>query len=342
MSIQKGEYMTDLTRYCFASLNLLNFASPPFSFYQLHEHYNETQWQSKTQFITGLIEHINPTFIVFQEVFSIDALKNLCGDLGLSYFATVDAPKADAVFSNVLFNPVVAIASKVPFGQVSAFEPCPELLEYLNNQHQFRFNRTPIKCTLELAGFGLITCYAVHFKSQRVHSMAHMLGDSQQDDPLLTLLHKTVGTMQSQISRSLEASIIYYDALKTQREQNCATLVMGDFNDNLCSPALSFMTRSFPPQVNIHERFDSVGLFDSFTFADNTHQFEQKPASHYYQGQGNVLDYILASQQFNPNSSNPLIKSLTYHNFDAHLDPKRDEEDIRYSDHAAIAIEIKV
>ncbi|CAM3971417.1 endonuclease/exonuclease/phosphatase family protein [Pseudoalteromonas byunsanensis] len=332
--------MTKPTRYCFASLNLLNFAAPPFSFYQLDEHYDQTQWQSKTQFVTGLIEHIDPTLIVFQEVFSIDVLKSLCEEMGLPYFATVDTPQLDAIYPNVLFNPVVAVASKIPFQQTCAFEPCPELLEYLNNQHQFRFNRTPIKCSIEIDGFGPITCYAVHFKSQRVHSMAHMIDGSEQDDPLLALLHKTVGTMQSQISRSLEASIVYYDALKTQREQRHATLVMGDFNDHLTSPALSFMTQAFPPQVNTHNRFDSVGLFDSFSFADNAHTFAQKPASHYYQGAGNVLDYILASQQFNPNNETPSIKSLTYHNYDAHLDPKRDEEDIRYSDHSAIAIEI--
>ncbi|MBD1581338.1 endonuclease/exonuclease/phosphatase family protein [Pseudoalteromonas sp. S16_S37] len=334
--------MTKQTRYCFASLNLLNFVAPPYSFYQPHELYSESQWQSKTQFITGLIEHIDPTVIAFQEVFSIDALKSLCHNLGLNYFATVDTPLADAIYPNVLFNPVVAIASKVPFKQVSALEPCPELLEYLNNQQQFRFNRTPVKCQIELEGIGDITCYAMHLKSQRVLSMAHMFAEQAQDDPLLSMLQQTVGMMQSQISRSLEASIIYYDALKTQREQNSATLVMGDFNDNIHSPALSFMTQAFPVQVTEHTHFERVGLFDSFSFSDNAHTFESKPATHYYQGSGNILDYILTSEHFNPNKNAPLVKSVFYRNFDAHLDPQRDEEDIRYSDHSAIAIEIQV
>ncbi|NOU49438.1 endonuclease/exonuclease/phosphatase family protein [Pseudoalteromonas sp. JBTF-M23] len=334
--------MTKHTRYCFASLNLLNFAAPPFSFYQLKEHYSEPQWQSKTQFITGLIEHIDPTVIAFQEVFSIDELKCLCKNLGLDYFATVDTPQVDPIYPNVLFNPVVAIASKVPFKQVSALVPCPELLEYLNNQQQFRFNRTPVKCQIELEGIGDITCYAVHLKSQRVLSMAHMFAEQAPDDPLLSMLQQTVGMMQSQISRSLEASIIYYDALKAQREQNSATLVMGDFNDNIHNPALSFMTQAFPVQINEHSHFDSVGLFDSFNFSDNAHTFESKPATHYYQGSGNILDYILTSEHFNPNKNAPLVKSVFYRNFDAHLDPQRDEEDIRYSDHSAIAIEILV
>ncbi|GEK09669.1 endonuclease/exonuclease/phosphatase family protein [Pseudoalteromonas sp. McH1-7] len=323
-------------RYRFATFNLLNFTAPPFSFYQLHEHYNDTQWQTKTQFITGLIQHINPDVIVFQEVFTPDALQIICEDLGLVHFATVDSPSPDHVYPNVLFKPVVAIASKLPIKSFAPLEPCPELLEYLNNQHQFKFNRTPIKCKFDIPGFGLLACYAIHLKSQRVHSMAHMLGESHQDDPLLTLLHETVGTMQSQISRSLEASIIYYDALKTQREKQAATLVMGDFNDALENPALSFMTQAFPPLAN--SSFDSVGLFDSFFYADNSNG--KKPPSHYYRGEGNVLDYILCSKEFNPNRAEQKVTSLNYYSYDAHLDPRRIDEDICYSDHAAIAIEI--
>ena len=323
--------------YRFATFNLLNYAEPPYSFYQLHERYTEEQWQTKSQFISGMIQHINPDIIVFQEVFTPDSLQILCEDLGLVHFATVDSPTPDHIYPNVLFQPVVAIASRYPFRSFAPLEPCPELLEYLNNQHQFRFNRTPIKCKFDIPGFGLLACYAVHFKSQRVHSMAHMFAEGSQDDPLLTLLHETVGTMQTQISRSLEASVIYYDALKTQREKQAATLVMGDFNDAIDSPALSFMNRSFPTTVNANH-FDSVGLFDSFLYADNTS--ESKPPTHFYQGKGNVLDYILCSKEFNPNCPNSAISGLRYYSYDSHLDPKRVDEDICYSDHGAIAIEI--
>ncbi|WP_440056027.1 endonuclease/exonuclease/phosphatase family protein [Pseudoalteromonas sp. T1lg65] len=324
-------------RYRFATFNLLNFAAPPYSFYQLHERYDDTQWQTKSQFITGLVQHIDADVIVFQEVFSPSTLQSLCEDLGLEHFITVDIPSPDVVYPTVLFRPVVALASKLPIKSFTPLEPCSELLEYLNNQHQFKFNRTPIKCSFDIPQFGLLTCYAVHFKSQRVHSMAHMLDEHSQDDPLLELLHETVGTLQSQISRSLEASIIYYDALKTQREKQAATLVMGDFNDQLDSPALSFMTQTFPLTLNASV-FESVGLFDSYEFANNAQLV--KPASHYYQGEGNVLDYILCSKEFNPNRAKPCVKELKYLSFDAHLDPKKQREDICYSDHAAIAIEI--
>ncbi|CCQ12077.1 hypothetical protein PALB_29780 [Pseudoalteromonas luteoviolacea B = ATCC 29581] len=333
--------MAKTTRYTIATLNLLNFAAPPYSFYQLHESYNDTQWQTKLQFITGMIEHLNPTIIAFQEVFSIQTLQLLCEDLGLPYFTTVATPKPDPVYPNVLFNPVVAVASKVPFKTAQALEPCPELLEYLNNQQHFEFNRTPVKCTFELPGFGELALYAVHFKSQRVHSMAHMLKNENQDDPLLNLLHQTVGQMQSQISRSLEASIVYYDALKTQREKHTPTIVLGDFNDHITNAALSFMTQSFPPNTDLSLP-DSVGLADVFHLADNAFSFDKKPPSHYYHGKGNVLDYILASKEFNPHMPTSPINALRYISLDKHLDPERSDEDIRYSDHASIAIEFEV
>ncbi|KZN30919.1 hypothetical protein N480_02905 [Pseudoalteromonas luteoviolacea S2607] len=325
----------------FASFNLLNFAAPPYAFYQPEETYSDTQWVTKTQFITGLIQHIDPAVIVFQEVFNPDILASLCDELGLKHFATVDTPTQDPIYANVLFNPVVAIASKMPFKQCKPLEPSHELLEYLNNLGQFKFNRTPIKCTFDIEEFGPLTVYAVHFKSQRVHSMAHILGEPDQEDPFLTMLNQTVGAMQSQISRSLEASIVYYDALKTQREKAAATLVMGDFNAHISSPALSFMTQQFPIAVE-PSKFDSVGLYESFSISDNQLEFDSKPPTHYFQGEGNVLDYILASKEFSPTHADSKVESLFYYNYANHLDPKRDEEDIRYSDHAAIAIEITI
>ena len=316
--------------YRFATFNLLNYAEPLLVL-PTPRALHRGAMANKSQFISGMIQHINPDIIVFQEVFTPDSLQILCEDLGLVHFATVDSPTPDHIYPNVLFQPVVAIASRYPFRSFAPLEPCPELLEYLNNQHQFRFNRTPIKCKFDipdLVYWPVMPCILNH----SVCTLWRTCLQSSQDDPLLTLLHETVGTMQTQISRSLEASVIYYDALKTQREKQAATLVMGDFNDAIDSPALSFMNRSFPTTVNANQ-FDSVGLFDSFLYADNTS--ESKPPTHFYQGKGNVLDYILCSKEFNPNCPNSAISGLRYYSYDSHLDPKRVDEDICYSDHGA-------
>ncbi|CAM4225209.1 endonuclease/exonuclease/phosphatase family protein [Pseudoalteromonas ostreae] len=335
--------MTTPNRIRFATLNLLNFAAPPYSFYQLHERYNATQWRQKQQFITDFLQQSQATVAAFQEVFSPKQLATLCKEQGYDYFATVASPRSDSLYPQVLFNPVVAIAAKIPFQACHELTPCPELLEYLNNQNEFKFNRTPIKCSFDVPEFGDLTCYVVHFKSQRVHSMAHILNIHNQDDPLLNLLQQTVGMMQSQISRSLEASIVYYDALKTQREKNCATLVMGDFNDNIDSPALSFMTQGFHPtrcEPCLELEQPIVGLTDSFELSSEAANGKIKPATHYYQGRGNVLDYILTSGHFNANCALSRIKSLHYLSFDKHLNPNQIDEDICVSDHSGIGIEI--
>ncbi|MFY8284558.1 endonuclease/exonuclease/phosphatase family protein [Pseudoalteromonas sp. SSMSWG5] len=327
----------------FATLNLLNYTAPPYSFYQLHERYNNTQWQQKQQFVANFLSTTNADVVAFQEVFSAHALEIQCKEAGYDYFKTVDSPSQDALYPQVLFNPIVAIASKFPFKKAEALSPCPEMLEYLNNQNEFKFNRTPIKCLFSFPEFGDVCCYVVHFKSQRVQSMAHILNIHNLEDPLLQLLHQTVGAMQSQISRSLEASIVYYDALKTQREKQCATLVMGDFNDSLTSPTLSFMTQGFHPtrcEPCIEHNEPVVGLTDSYEFSAAFHQQQEKPFSHYFHGKGNVLDYILASAHFNPDCQMSKVKLLEYESYAAHLNPTQSTEDISVSDHSAIAIKI--
>ena len=328
----------------FASLNLLNYAAPPYSFYQLHERYNTTQWQKKQTFIEDFLIQSRADVVAFQEVFSIKSLQTLCKEQGYDYFETVTTPKSDNLYPQVLFNPVVAIASKIPVHDSQALSPCPELLEYLNNQNEFKFNRTPIKCRFELDGLGAVYFYVVHFKSQRVHSMSHILNIHNQEDPLLVLLQQTVGMMQSQISRSLEASIVYYDALKTQRENNCATVVMGDFNDNIQSPALAFMTQGFhPTRCEPCREFSQpiVGLSDAFSLSTQYQKGVTKPASHYYKGRANVLDYILVSGHFNADCALGKVKSLDYLNFNAHLNAEQHDEDICSSDHGGIGIEIR-
>ncbi|MCQ8876644.1 endonuclease/exonuclease/phosphatase family protein [Pseudoalteromonas shioyasakiensis] len=326
-----------------ASLNLLNFAAPPYSFYQLHERYNATQWRQKQDFIRNFLINSQADIVAFQEVFSIKTLEVLCKEHGYDYFETVAVPSHDPLYPQVLFNPVVAIAAKIPIMQCQALTPCTELLEYLNNQNEFKFNRTPIKCSFTLPELGTVYCYVVHFKSQRVHSMAHMLNIHNQDDPLLNLLQQTVGMMQSQISRSLEASIVYYDALKTQREKNCATIVMGDFNDSIHSPALSFMTQGFHPtrcEPCKELAQPVVGLTDAFNLSSQHQQNKTKAPSHYYQGRANVLDYILVSGHFNSQCVLAKVDTLNYISFNDHLKPNQIEEDICTSDHGGVAIEI--
>lgn len=104
--------MTALKSIRFATLNLLNYAAPPYSFYQLHERYNATQWRQKQQFIARFLQQSQATVVAFQEVFSPKQLEVVCKEQGYDYFATVASPRSDNLYPQVLFNPVVAIAAK--------------------------------------------------------------------------------------------------------------------------------------------------------------------------------------------------------------------------------------
>ena len=47
--------MPNTRTFKFATFNLLNYTAPPYSFYQLHERYNNTQWLQKQLFVANFL-----------------------------------------------------------------------------------------------------------------------------------------------------------------------------------------------------------------------------------------------------------------------------------------------
>ncbi|MGO2011886.1 MAG: endonuclease/exonuclease/phosphatase family protein [Pseudoalteromonas sp.] len=345
MPASKPENIANTEQLSFATFNLLNYAAPPYSFYTQQERYSQTQWRQKQAFISDFLQQSHADVIAFQEVFSPNKLQALCELHGYSHFKTVESPRCDPLYPQLLLSPVVAIAAKYPIKQCEPLTPSPQLIKYLTNQTEFKFNRIPIKCLIDLPLLGELCCYVVHFKSQRIVPMNELLNVHSKTDPVLTLLESTVGTMQSQIARSLEAAIVYFDALHTQQQRQCATLIMGDFNDNLQSSSLSFInkpnkahrsTNKKPALTTKNNPALEIALTDAYLLSENSK--EAKPITHYHHTKGNVLDYILISEHFNPKSPYSKVAALRYQSFDKHLNPMLKEEDLSTSDHSAISI----
>jgi len=321
-----------------ATLNLLNFAAPPYRFYSEFEGYTQSQWQSKTLFISELLAHMSPTVVAFQEVFSVNELEEICKEQGLPYFSAVSAVKHEALKPDVLYSPVVAIASKYPIESLNCLLPNKDLLDYFGHQTPFGFNRTPIKCKINLPGIGFVSFYVVHLKSQRLITDGNLFEQINAEPKLRHYYEQSFALLRNSQDRSLEASIIMHDVMTNN--QNMPVIVLGDFNHNLEHASL------LPFNIANDHSFKDVpsesGLIDSYILSQQAMQGEEKPATHFYRGKGNVLDYILLSQHFDPVQSNCAIKELSYFTFDGHLSTQRDGEDIRYSDHAAIMIDLSV
>lgn len=324
--------------YKITTLNLLNFAPPHFSFYHENNHYDSQQWIEKTLFIEGLIEHIDSTVIVFQEVFSIEELKTICLQCGFLYFATVDKPKADPYQPTLLLSPVLAIASKLPLENVEALQPSTEILEYLNANPTFNFSRVPIKCNINFTLLGSVCFYVLHLKSKRPNPMTGLEPNDTKATPLIRHLENSIGSTQTMVTRSIETALIYFDVIKTQTQNKNPVIVLGDFNDILNTPSISNFTHAKSNSL----QFEAFGLSDSYLMADNTYNHSQRPATHFYNGEGSVLDYILLSKEFSPNLIDSSVSSIIYTCYNKHLSRFRSNEDLKFTDHAAISIEIKL
>ena len=95
-----------------ATFNLFNYLEPPNAFYEFERIYSAEQWKKKQKWITSYLDKHQPDIIGFQEVFSIESLKNLLLAEGYNYFAVVDQPQVIDDF--IYKSPVVAIASRFP------------------------------------------------------------------------------------------------------------------------------------------------------------------------------------------------------------------------------------
>ena len=185
---------------------------------------------------------------------------------------------------------------------------------------------------------GFVSFYVVHLKSQRLITDGNLFEQINAEPKLRHYYEQSFALLRNSQDRSLEASIIMHDVMTNN--QNMPVVVLGDFNHNLEHASL------LPFNIANDHSFKDVpsesGLIDSYILSQQAMQGEEKPATHFYRGKGNVLDYILLSQHFDPVQSNCAIKELSYFTFDGHLSTQRDGEDIRYSDHAAIMIDLSV
>jgi endonuclease/exonuclease/phosphatase family metal-dependent hydrolase len=321
-----------------ATLNLLNFAAPPYRFYSEFEGYSQSQWQSKTLFISELIAHMSPTVIAFQEVFSVKELEDICKEQGLPYFSAVSNVKHESLKPDVLYSPIVAIASKYPIESLTCLLPNQDLLDYFGHNAPFAFNRTPIKCKINLPSLGYVSFYVLHLKSQRLVTDGNLFEQTNAEPTLRHYYEQSFALLRNSQDRSLEASIIMHDVMTNN--QDLPVIVLGDFNHNL--EHASLLPFNIPNDHSFKDMPSEVGLIDSFKISQMAMQGQTKPPTHFYRGKGNVLDYILLSQHFDPLRENCVVNRLNYATFDGHLSTQRDGEDIRYSDHAAIMIELAV
>lgn len=312
--------MQSNTKITFASANLFNFLSPPSAFYEFDNIYDNDAWRGKCHWTSNTLLALNADIIALQEVFSLTETKQLFIDMGYPFFATVDTAHIEQEY--IYTHPVVAIASKFPIVQVEALE-CNLALTRGYSLPQAAFSRTPLRAIINVPAIGEICVYVCHLKSQRPTDSE----ENEQHSPL-------IGSWVSSQQRSLEALMLRLLMEEYYANHPIPTVLMGDMNQTLQSDTSGWLTK---PMGVASERLQLKDSWDIFTH----HEEKQRPATHYHFAKGNVLDYILLSQEFHVGSPFCCFDVIDITVQDKHLINPSYEIDKYASDHAFIATTVE-
>ncbi|MCG9697585.1 endonuclease/exonuclease/phosphatase family protein [Shewanella sp. Isolate11] len=337
-----------LLRVNIATINLFNFIAPPDAYYDFLNIYSESQWLKKCQWLTEYLVSHQADIVGFQEVFSIDALRELTQAAGYDYFAVVDTPSVNEDF--IYRDPVVALASKYPITSTCAVTPESKLAKLLGLSDSFQFSRAPLRATLDLPALGLCDCYVVHFKSKRGHFEVEQGIEALRLDDKALQTHFAVeaaAKWSASIIRGSEACLLRYHMASRRQETQQPIILMGDFNDTLNSGILASLTSS-DSRLKVQW---SEADFKDYCLQDAYHLFERSqycpPAiarspTHYHLNQGSVLDYILLSNEFDPHYDQSMAEVEHYQTYDRHLINPDYECDSHSTDHAPVMISLRV
>jgi len=340
------------TQLTIATFNLFNYLEPPNAFYEFERIYSAEQWQKKQLWIAEYLGEFQPDIIGFQEVFSIESLKELVTAQGYRYFEVVDQPQVIDDF--IYRSPVVAIASRYPIVDVKAVKPNTELAQTLGLSSEFSFSRKVLRATINVPHIGNCDCYVVHLKSKR--SMIELDEKSKNWTPEKTIIESlkasVAGGWGSTIQRGSEATLLMLDMIERRETTNNPMILMGDFNNSLTDGVLSHLltnTLRFVSAIDrdiylakycLNDAWDlyEVALKNEENETDVSEQASLKTKvlrtpTHYFGGGGSVLDYILLSCEFDASYHDSLYQVSAYDTYDRHLINPIFERDGESTDH---------
>ena len=310
------------------TFNLFQYCDDKHSYYIKKDSFKKEDWETKNQWIKNQIKLMNCDIIGFQEVFSIDELKTLCKELGFDYFVTVDTPRKDKKNKSVFITTVLALASKYPISKINK----------IKENDKFKFSRKPINAIIDLPNNKKISVFVNHFKSNRLNEFEFIFKKSS---TLEEKIEKTKESLENNYSPALkqrlyEASCLY----EKIKNVNLPTIFLCDLNDkeySLCIDALT-NNKYYKKLKNCEDEkilYDAYYYFDKPIYNPHPEQKEIKriPTS-YYQGKGNVIDYIFVSKEFIQNID-------SYEVLDAHLQENH-HGSLLNSDHAQVVCEVTI
>ena len=329
-------------RLRFGTFNLFQFVEPPYSWYTRKDTFKISEWEEKTTWVKNQIQEMNCDVIGFQEVFSKDALQKLVKELGFDYFYMAGSAKTAKQHPTIFISTAVALASKYPIIKTSKIPVHGRSILNHKFEGHFKFSRTPIKALIELPNKKQITVYVNHLKSNRLNEYEYLFNKThtlkQKKEKVKEALEKNYSIALKQ--RLCEASSLYQDIKKTKTPN----IFLCDLNDKEFSLTIDALTnRAYHQNIKKDSPilFDASYLYNKKIYNPHPDKKEiKRTATSYYQGYGNVIDYIFVSKEFNIKNKDALAKITSYEIHDKHLQNNH-AGSILQSDHAQVVCEIE-
>ncbi len=323
------------------TFNLFQFVEPPYSWYTKKEKFNPRQWLEKTTWIKEQILHMDCDIIGFQEVFSREALEKLVKELGFAYFETVDHAKLSTNNPTKYVSTTVAIASKYPITNIQKVRAHTPSLKHHDFRGHFTFSRIPIKATVALPNDTELLVYVCHLKSNRDNAFEYVFKEEDSLEHKKALVFETLNDKHSVAlkQRLCEASSLFFDIRKAKKP----TVLLCDLNDKAFSLTIEALSNN---SYHGDKRKENLVLHDAYYQYEeevyNPHpeaKAQQRKATSYFLGKGNVLDYIFISKHFMKEHKEKIAQVSKYTVFDAHLQTCKDGS-LLTSDHAQVVCEL--
>jgi endonuclease/exonuclease/phosphatase family metal-dependent hydrolase len=320
----------------FGTFNLFQFVTPSFCFYEKSEKISVVEWESKTTWIKNQLLKMNCDVIGFQEVFSANELKSLVKEVGFDYFATADIAKTHPKDPTVFVSTLVAIASKYPIKELQEVKVHIPSLRKHDFKGFFKFSRKPIKAVIQLPNNKDIVCYVCHLKSNKENEFEYLFESHHDIKSKKVAIEETLknNTSPSLKQRLCEAASLFHDIKVTK---HMPKVLMCDLNDKEYSLSIdALFNKAYHYDTSNNQTLLKDAYYHFKPKAYNPHPEAKKPqrtSTSYFQGKGNVLDYVFVSSSFLKQGVH------VYEVLNEHLQKHKDGS-IRTSDHAQVVCEV--
>ncbi|MES2115272.1 MAG: endonuclease/exonuclease/phosphatase family protein [Pseudomonadota bacterium] len=315
----------------FATFNVCNLAPPGAKLYDNLAPLTAAEYQAKIEWTAHQLDQLDADVVGLQEVFCLDALRDVLAHSRRYAGASVAGVAADPGAERL--TPQVALISRLPLAAPAASYPAfpAGVAMPAGSRDADRFARAPVHARVVLPGGALVDVLVVHLKSKRP-DYRNGEATAGSGDPMLY----AQASLRSLIRRGTEAVALRALASELALSPRRPCIVLGDFNDTADAVTTSIVLGAGAQCLageELHGR-----LFDCNQIQLRQDHLRHVGYTNIHEGHYMTIDHVLVSEEFNPASRYAIGEVLDVTYLNDHLLQQRPET----SDHGQVLVRLRL